>query len=365
MYFSYMHFFNKLKPSDPIPGKSFRHFFIFWLLILVPSAVSFAGEAPGYMGAKALKDKPQIPRENFNYVLELLPGQVFDGWWYFWTLAGPLSAQLQESPDVSWLSLSPTTFTSDTCSDVVDVKYSFIAPASPGTYTTTIIDQNGNWPNQPITLFVTNNPISAYIEFVQINAGQSFVSYDSIYFTPFEGLGCLPEYYPPTPADVVYSLVPQVSWLSIQPSQMTVGPTDTFVVAETFSNNTPGNYSCYEVFTADYFSWPEFTQWNLTVLTDIGDHNRNPLAQKFTLLQNYPNPFNPVTRILYNLPRDSEVTLEIFDASGQHISTLVSGRKTAGLHGVPFYGTQLPSGVYYYRLQAGDFTQHRKMVLLK
>jgi len=351
--------------GHPIAHRLQHYGFILWLLILFHSMISFADEAPGRMGGKSFKDNPQNPVENFNYVLELMPGQVFDGWWYFWTATVPLSAQLQESPDVSWLSLSPTTFTSDTCSDVVDVKYSFIAPSTPGTYTTTIVDLNGNWANLPITLFVTNNPTSAYIEYVQINAGQNFVSYDSIYFTPFEGLGCLSEYYPPTPADVVYSLVPQVSWLTIQPSQMTVGPTDTFVVAETFSNNSPGNYSCYEVFTADYFSWPEFTQWNLSVLTAIGDPAGNQLPEKFELSQNYPNPFNPVTRIRYTLPFASEVTIEVFNAAGQRTATLASGRKAAGSYEIPFDGTHLPSGLYYYRMQVGDFVQNQKMVLLK
>ena len=89
------------------------------------------------------------------------------------------------------------------------------------------------------------------------------------------------------------------------------------------------------------------------------------IPQKFQLFQNYPNPFNPVTHIRYGFPKTSDVRIEIFNILGQRVSTLINARKTAGYHSVDFDGSQLSSGVYIYRIQAGDFIETKKMVLMK
>jgi hypothetical protein len=86
---------------------------------------------------------------------------------------------------------------------------------------------------------------------------------------------------------------------------------------------------------------------------------------KFELSQNYPNPFNPSTTIRYGIPRNASVTLTVYDLLGQQVALLVKGEQRAGLHTVEFSGSELPSGVYYYRLQAGDFTEVRRLLLLK
>jgi len=85
----------------------------------------------------------------------------------------------------------------------------------------------------------------------------------------------------------------------------------------------------------------------------------------FLLEQNYPNPFNPTTMIKYQLPKSSYVTLKVFDLLGREISVLVYGLKEAGFHEVSLDGSQLTSGVYFYRLQAGQFTKTGKAMLLK
>jgi len=81
--------------------------------------------------------------------------------------------------------------------------------------------------------------------------------------------------------------------------------------------------------------------------------------------QNYPNPFNPSTTIRYELPRTSRVTLTVYDVLGQQVSVLVNERKDAGVHEVSFDGSNLASGVYFYRIQAGDFVQTHRLLLLK
>ena len=89
------------------------------------------------------------------------------------------------------------------------------------------------------------------------------------------------------------------------------------------------------------------------------------LPKRYALLQNYPNPFNPVTAIEYHLPRPGEVRLRLYNLRGQLVRTMVDDFQPAGVHTVALSGDRLASGVYFYRLEAGDFTRTRKMVLLK
>jgi len=87
--------------------------------------------------------------------------------------------------------------------------------------------------------------------------------------------------------------------------------------------------------------------------------------EDYTLRQNYPNPFNPVTEIKYDLPRQTEIHLQIYDVRGALVATLVDGRRPAGSHTVRWNAADWAAGVYFCVLQAGDLRQVRKMVLLK
>jgi Secretion system C-terminal sorting domain len=91
----------------------------------------------------------------------------------------------------------------------------------------------------------------------------------------------------------------------------------------------------------------------------------NSLPTKFELSQNYPNPFNPVTTIRYSIPKAENVTLKVYDELGKEVSTLVNENKEAGNYKVTFNGAELTSGIYYYRITAGDFTEVKKLMLLK
>jgi hypothetical protein len=87
----------------------------------------------------------------------------------------------------------------------------------------------------------------------------------------------------------------------------------------------------------------------------------------FALDQNYPNPFNPSTRIQFDLPRESHVTIALYNILGQNVATLVDSRLPAGSHELDLNASalRLPSGVYLYRMDAGGYTRTRKMVLMK
>jgi len=89
------------------------------------------------------------------------------------------------------------------------------------------------------------------------------------------------------------------------------------------------------------------------------------IPKEYSLHQNYPNPFNPVTTIKFDIPNDGLVQLEIFDILGRRISTLVDEYRTAGSYEQVFNASSLASGVYVYKLQAGDFISSKKMILLK
>jgi hypothetical protein len=89
------------------------------------------------------------------------------------------------------------------------------------------------------------------------------------------------------------------------------------------------------------------------------------MPHSFNLRQNYPNPFNPVTRIDYQLPANIFTTLKVYDVVGREIETLVNERQSAGKHSVQFNAPRLSSGVYFYRLQAGNYSALKKLLLLK
>jgi len=109
-------------------------------------------------------------------------------------------------------------------------------------------------------------------------------------------------------------------------------------------------------------------EWNSAfvrlLITGI-DEDENGIPTEYVLKQNYPNPFNPTTVIKYSLPKMSKVTLKIYSVLGKEVSTLVNKEQSAGNYRIEFNANNLSSGVYYYRLQAGDFVSVMKMILLK
>jgi len=82
-------------------------------------------------------------------------------------------------------------------------------------------------------------------------------------------------------------------------------------------------------------------------------------------LQNYPNPFNPTTRIKYSIPQSSNVVIKVFDVLGNEIAVLVNDERPIGTHTIDFNSTNIPSGIYFYRIEANNFSQTKKMILLK
>ncbi|AXJ02235.1 Por secretion system C-terminal sorting domain-containing protein [Cyclonatronum proteinivorum] len=168
---------------------------------------------------------------------------------------------------------------------------------------------------------------------------------------------------------------------------------DTIYEAELFLDGEPGRVFEYKYFiqAGDGRSIPN-GGWELNTVGEDGNINRvvtlsSPfimlpivyynnqvtvdtetdfeMPAQFTLSQNYPNPFNPTTTIRWEMPEAAEVSLEVFNLQGQRVAQLAGGMHTAGTHTVSFDASRLASGMYVYRLRAGDFVQTRSMMLLK
>jgi hypothetical protein len=133
-------------------------------------------------------------------------------------------------------------------------------------------------------------------------------------------------------------------------------------------HTVPHIYSLVEGAGHDWTVWKpglyHFSQLIFKQTATAVEENKG-LVSAFYISQNYPNPFNPVTNIKYTVPQRSFITLKIYDMLGREVSTLVDEEKPAGSYTVVFDGNSLASGVYIYQLQAGKFSDTKKLILLK
>ncbi len=130
--------------------------------------------------------------------------------------------------------------------------------------------------------------------------------------------------------------------------------------------------SCYILFTLNGPGSSNGTVGSYFIIDDLAfgagtgvEERGNNQPFVFSLNQNYPNPFNPSTIISYQVPSDGMVSLKVYDMLGREVSTLVNGVKAAGNYTATFNAANLPSGVYFYTLQAGNYTVTKKAILLR
>jgi len=123
-----------------------------------------------------------------------------------------------------------------------------------------------------------------------------------------------------------------------------------------------------EVADSSYIGYYGF--WHEIFAQEVGIKDRtvsaaSNLPKEFSLSQNFPNPFNPITQIKYALPQDCDVKLTIYNILGRKVASLVDGKQRTGYKTIRWDAGSFSSGIYFYRLQAGDFVQTRKMVLIR
>lgn len=121
----------------------------------------------------------------------------------------------------------------------------------------------------------------------------------------------------------------------------------------------------YSIKSVDYSgNESDFSAISSILLTAL-NVGQNEIPVSYSLLQNFPNPFNPSTSIIYTLPKNDNVSIKIYDVLGNAIVILVNEYKNVGKYKIEYDGSSLTSGVYYYRMQAGNYSQSRKFLLLK
>ena len=123
---------------------------------------------------------------------------------------------------------------------------------------------------------------------------------------------------------------------------------------------TPGTYSYDCTFHGVLFNMIGTINASSASVTQIGT-----AVNSFELKQNYPNPFNPATTINFNIPKSENVRINVYDMLGKEIATLVEERLNAGSYKVKFEGAKYSSGVYFYKISAGEFNSIKRMLLLK
>ena len=161
------------------------------------------------------------------------------------------------------------------------------------------------------------------------------------------------------------------SWLSVSPveGQLTDGQSSTIEV--TFVTDTLVDDTIYTAVLLVESVDPNNPQIGIPVILTIGDPPTGVFDEigakpaSYMLWQNYPNPFNPSTIISYSLPVSGDVKLIIYNILGEEVIRLVDRFQSEGIHNTTWEASGVSTGIYFYRLQVGDFTQTRKMVLLK
>jgi hypothetical protein len=152
---------------------------------------------------------------------------------------------------------------------------------------------------------------------------------------------------------------------SMQFSAITLNPGQTLIIRPRFTPTALTSYDGALVINHTAASSPDTVLLHGVGVPDLNVNGNGFQPLAFRLEQNYPNPFNPTTRIAFELARSGNVRLEIYDLQGRLVSELVNGTLDAGHHFVEFDGSSLATGVYLYRLATPEFSDLRKMMLLK
>lgn len=146
------------------------------------------------------------------------------------------------------------------------------------------------------------------------------------------------------------------------PIFMNSGDTQVVVYSYTIAKGTNNNESvCRITEISDYLNYYYYNCFNLIGIEPVN----NIIPEKFALNQNYPNPFNPETNISFSIPQKSFAELKVFDVLGRELETLLREEVNAGTYRINFNAVKYPSGIYFYRLAAGSFTETKKMILVK
>jgi hypothetical protein len=172
-----------------------------------------------------------------------------------------------------------------------------------------------------------------------------------------------------SPNDFIYGyeIAPFSRWLIVDPMSGVLQPAENVDLDVTIDFTVPNiNYdSCYRATIVVNNNTPDAPEIQVEVNCQTGIDDDSGLPKSFALSQNYPNPFNASTNIDFALPQRSDVKVEVFNLLGQKTATLYEGSLPAGSHTITWNASEVASGIYYYKLTAGDYSSIRMMTLLK
>lgn len=210
-----------------------------------------------------------------DFTIELFPNHIFSAYLYTYTIGTAISANFHEVPEVTWLSMNPSNFTSTSCSDVVVITLNFSAPNTPGNYFVELQDSNNNWAPIYVYLTVTSAPtLNTTYDTVYANVGQIinsnlYTTHTGINTTGWMGY-CGPNPYVPGPSQTYeYILNPTVDWLSFSPSIFTVNLSDTVTVQRQFSALSLGTFQTCQIRNIQWFARPAYRFWTFIVQNPI------------------------------------------------------------------------------------------------
>jgi hypothetical protein len=157
------------------------------------------------------------------------------------------------------------------------------------------------------------------------------------------------------------------TWISVNPPASIVAGGGSQVVTVHFDPSIlrPDDYQVDLHIRSVVYDTTLILPVRLTRATGVFENQAGQLPERYDLHQNYPNPFNPVTQIRYDLKNAGLTRLAVYNLLGERVTDLVNAVQEAGTHEIAFDASKLGSGVYFYRLESGSFTQVRKMVLMK
>jgi len=210
---------------------------------------------------------------------------------------------------------------------------------------------NGN-PGQELILYAHVKNISSVDQVVFVVRTENTIPGDWTSSLCFGDL-CFPPYLDSVATDAGFSLEP-------------VHPGDTVEVSVHFFTDSIIATGHVQIEIGSAHNAQDRTVINFTGSTEpTAVNDQDPVVKEFKVYQNYPNPFNPTTTITYAVPQRTNVSVKVYNITGKEVATLVNEVKDAGAYSVNFNAENLSSGVYFYKISAGQFSSVRKMILIK
>ena len=269
------------------------------------------------------------------------------------SLSSLLSAQILNNSFESWAAGEPTNWSTNNDPSFSPITQSATAYDGASAVKLEVLDPGVGFPLLPVLFsdgaFTINQRYGGLTGYYQFQPnGNNEVLWTTCFLQYGDSLVGAGSIYLPSAASYTEFTVPFLYNSPLTPDSIYIN----FVILDTTL-----------FFTATIGSWALVDYLNLS--TSVGVEPSELIQINFALQQNYPNPFNPSTKIKYSIPQSSNVLIKVYDVLGSEVETLVNEEKPIGTYELNWNAANLPSGVYLYRLQAGDFVQTRKMILLR